>query len=280
MAELIAKLEETTFLSLLLAAEGLSIVALGMRRSGVDLGPVHAKGLLPGEEILALGIQNIERKGPIPVRIGDAFPAVLPSILYKGPGRDTYTYFRIVQNVGGDWVTVYGSGVAGLHLFASATPQIFALVSTTEIQPAGCPSQSLCAFPWPGEPKVTGICGGPAQPGVATAVLEIYGKMGVEDADGFSSPTCVGRMPIDASARVVFKDAIVFRGAAAGDARAKYSKIDETEDLLLDISESTGFPTSQIAKLAINHRQQTGMSTLEILRSWSMHPGLLVGYPV
>lgn len=198
----------------LLALGGVGLMLLAFR--GRDpLGGLNP--WRPGEDPQDLRSPNLDGAGQIAVRRGDPFAALRPTVKYGGPGRDVYTYFRIVQNQGGTWVTVYGSGVAGVHVgppnpgVTSALTEYY-LVSPQEVQPnfPACVSQSLCAFPHPGS-NVSPICGAPAQPGAAMAVLEIYENQSLSgnpaDADGFSSPTCNPRVAI---LRREYPDKILF----------------------------------------------------------------------
>jgi hypothetical protein len=159
------------------------------------------KQIAPGEFISMPISPTLEGGDVIAMRIGQTIPAMIPSVMYQGPGRDTFSYFRIVQNQGGQEVTVQGSGVAGVHVGPCDEPSVFYLVSPDQVQPPGCPAQALCAYTWPG-PIPTPICGAPPQPGYATALLEIYQVGAPQDADGFSSPTCgtdeypVPRVPV------------------------------------------------------------------------------------
>lgn len=201
-------------ISALLGLSGVALIIFALR--GKDpLGGLNP--WRPGEDPQDLRSPNLELAGQIAVSRGTPFAALRPTLKYGGPGRDVYTYFRIVQNQGGTWVTVYGSGVAGVHVgppnpgVTSALTEYY-LVSPQEVQPPfpQCVAQSLCAFPWPGA-NVSNICGAPAQPGNATAVLEIYENQSQSgnpaDADGFSSPTCNNRVAI---LRKSYPDKILF----------------------------------------------------------------------
>ena len=187
----------------LLGFSGVALILLAFR--GKDpLGGLNP--WRPGEDPQNLRSPNLDASGQITVQRGAPVAALRPTVEYGGPGRDVYTYFRIVQEQGGTWVTVYGSGVAGVHVgppnpgVTSALTEYY-LVAPTEVQPpfAQCVAQSLCAFPWPGT-QVSNICGAPAQAGSAMAVLEIYENASLSgnpaDADGFSSPTCNNRVAI------------------------------------------------------------------------------------
>ncbi len=184
-----------------LALGGIGLIVLGFR-GGVSLGATGP--LRPGETLDTLRSPNLDAAGQIVVSIGDPIAAQRPTARYSGPGRDTYTYFRILQQFGGQWVTVYGSGVAGVHVGPPSGPSAlteYYLVAPNEVQPpfAQCVAQSLCAFIWPGA-EVSNICGRAPRPGPATAVLEVYQNQHLSgnaaDADGFSSPTCNSRLPV------------------------------------------------------------------------------------
>jgi hypothetical protein len=179
---------------------GALLVFLATRKGGDGaLAP-----LKPGETLDSLYTPTLDSSSSvIEVTIGQPFPVLNPQARYGGSptGRDTYTHFRIVQND----ITVYGSGVAGVHLGVPdgpVAPQQYYLVSPNEPQPAGCPAgQHLCCFPWPGLPP-TPICGAAPRPGLATGIFEIYEcshPVGDPQHDRcFESPSCIAR---DASGR-------------------------------------------------------------------------------
>lgn len=213
--------EEILGLAALLAASGGLVIwtALSGKQGAPGLPPgthYDALGtqypivpLLPGETIQAIRTPSFD-SGPIRVTLGQPVVAARPQAVYQGPGRDAYTYCRVLQQgiAGSQWVTVYGSGIAGFHLPASATPTPLDLVNPAQPQPpgCGCPTQGLCAYPWTQtiNPCIssTGICGAPAVLGRPTILaIEIYEKKYPADADGYSSPTCYvvngqRRMPV------------------------------------------------------------------------------------
>lgn len=162
--------------------------------------------LLPGENLAALTSPALAGSGQLRLSRGTPIVVTMPSVRYMGSGRDAYSYFRVVQQQNGIWVTIYGSGIAGTHLGPATTWQTYALVPPDVPQPPGCPSQSLCTFAWPG-PEPTPICGAPPQSGVATGLLEIYERRTPADADGYSSPTCNPRVPV---ACQVYPDKFLF----------------------------------------------------------------------
>ena len=182
---------------------GVALILLGLKgKAGIGgLAPLG-----PGEFMGSPASAFLEGTGVITVPVMGAIAATRPQVQYSGPGRDAYTYFRIVQNQGGRAVTVYGSGVAGVHVGPANTPTTFDLVSPSQPEPPGCPAQALCAYPWPGV-LPTPICGGPPRPGPADAVLEVYERRTAADADGFSSPTCNGRVPV---ARKLYPNKVLF----------------------------------------------------------------------
>jgi len=141
----------------------------------------------------AVNLDSINRPGGIVIHYTPAdWPyifAVRPQVTYKGPGRDTFTYMAIRQLQRGQLVTVYATGVAGVHVGPAPAPAVFDLVGASQPQPdAACPQQSLCAMPWPGV-AVNPISGAPPVVGSASLYLEVYQRKFPEDADGFSSPS-------------------------------------------------------------------------------------------
>lgn len=157
--------------------------------------------LQSGEQMSRITVADFDAlTSPTPIKIGDMIPCVNPVVSYAGPGRDAHAYFRIVQQQNGIWVTVQASGVSGTHLFPSPTLVSAPLVPSSQIQPAGCTPNTLCAYVWPG-PDCPGtcpapICGASPQPGLATLLVEVYEHRTPADADGYASPTCTGRLPV------------------------------------------------------------------------------------
>lgn len=190
---------------------GIVLIVMATRKQGPSI-PTNPLG--PGESLGDLTSPTFSGQVALPITLarGANLAALRPTVVYQGPGRDTFSYFRVMQVQGGVWTTVYGSGVAGVHVGPASTPTRYDLVSPDEIQPTGCPSQSLCALIYPG-PLTTPICGAPPQAGPATAVLEIYELKFPADADGFSAPTCVHegalRKPVQGGVRI-WTDAIRF----------------------------------------------------------------------
>lgn len=211
--------DEQIGLALLLGGLGITsiIIALQSGKGADAIGPLAE--LQSGEMLGPIRCATFETNERIGVRLGQLVTAARPQVEYSGGGRDAFTYFRIVQKQGGTWVTVYGSGLAGAHLAASSSPALNILVPDSQAQPPQCARNNLCAWPWPGpcEPPtlpcaagsryVTPIAGAPAQPGPATALLEIYQRRFPEDGDGFASPTERGRRPVQ---RQIWWDKIMF----------------------------------------------------------------------
>ncbi len=206
---------EIIALSAGLGAGGLLLIVLGLRGGRAPISGV--RGPRPGEswgEPFSRAFEQEIGRIQIPAAMAqpNTFPIsmVRPQWLYQGPGRNAYSHFRLLQVQRGQLVTVYGSGVAGVHVGPAARPTVFDLVSPTQPQPPGCQPQSLCAFPWPGVPP-TPIAGAPPQPGYADAYLEIYEDAALSgdprDADGFSSPTFNNRVP---AVRRIYKNAVRF----------------------------------------------------------------------
>ena len=95
-------------------------------------------------------------------QVGNIVKASLPWVEYDGPGQNTYTYLRVVQNS----ITVMGSGVAGVWVGNKSDntyqpPNVWGLVAPDQPQPnpnQSCPNwgqqnvgQWLEAWmhPWP-----------------------------------------------------------------------------------------------------------------------------------
>lgn len=149
--------------------------------------PPAGCGLRSGEEMSNPASVTLEG-GTATVRVGQTFYIENPTVLYQGPGRDAFTYLRVVQVRGGQAVTVYGSGIAGIHLQPSSAMREMKLVRDDQVQPEGAPQNSLMAYPWPGDPSMP-ISGAPAEPGSADVWLEIYERCAAADVDGYAAPT-------------------------------------------------------------------------------------------
>lgn len=204
----------------LMAVGGVALILLALRKgiSGA-FGPLAPLG--PGESLTDIRSANLDAAGVLTLQAHgvQGLPALDPTVIYQGAGRDTFSYFQVKQFQSGQWVTVYGSGVAGVHVGPAPIPTRYHLVSAEECQPTGCPSLSLCAFPWPGNVGVSGlcqgspitqvtpICGAAPIPGHAVAAIEIYERKTAADGDGFTSPTCNPRIPV---ARREFAGKIMF----------------------------------------------------------------------
>ena len=103
-----------------------------------------------------------------------------------------------------------GSGIAGVHVGPASAETVFNLVADDQPQPEGDPGPRLLAYNWPGPCIPVGGCppgipscpisGAPPVAGYADVLLEIYQNEAQSgdpaDADGFSSPTYNGRVPI------------------------------------------------------------------------------------
>lgn len=220
---------------------GIALVFLGLRGAGGDkLGPT--KPLKPGHTLSCPASISFNQPDPpgsyngsclyardpsqSPVTVpatSFAIPCQFPEAIYAGPGMDTFTTFRVVQKQGEAWVTTHASGVAAVHVggpTGNPTPTIYPLVDALEPQPPGCPGPvgpHLCAGQFPGF-DASPICiaaagggitmhGGPARPGLADGVIEIYdcdfpfGSPQFQDC--FRSPYCFPRPPVR---RVTFQD--------------------------------------------------------------------------
>lgn len=210
MADVVfAKKPKTDVMALaaLLGASGVALIAwsLTQRKPIADApNPLGA-----GEKLDGLASLSLDQDFTIEVPAAGTGLIIVgaPHVRYTGPGRDCYTYAQIKQYQHGQWVTVYGSGIAGIHL-PEGTGQQFNLVPPTQTQPEGCPQLSLCCQKWPGTQE-NPICGAPPARGLASVLLEVYEKRYPVDADGFSSPTCnPTRRPV---ARRVYSDKVLFR---------------------------------------------------------------------
>ena len=150
-----------------------------------------------------------------------------PIVDYAGPGVDMYTYAQIKQVVNGSVRTVWGSGVAGVHVGppnpgATSARASYPLVSAQEPQPCNAsPAAQLTLIPWPGNffycggtcgqgatngnevctpgtdpyfPNTwatpgTGICGAPPTRGIKGDLhIQIYGNAQANTQAGRSCP--------------------------------------------------------------------------------------------
>jgi hypothetical protein len=191
----------------LLGVGGIALIVYAIAKGGgapdPDKGPMR-----PGETMGDPTSATMQAPGPVNIRRGDRLSVLRPTVGYSGPGRDAFTQFSIRQEQRGQWVTVYASGVAGVHVGPSPQAANWDLVSPNQPQPSGCAAQSLCAFAWPGVEGPVGffpnpICGAPPQPGPASAYLEVFERVGnisgpfIGPYDpGFASPTCNKRIPV------------------------------------------------------------------------------------
>ena len=177
----------------LMVVGGLAIVMWSlMQKKELGYGALKP---ITANELMSVPLSPTLEGGTITVRIGTPITIMNPSVMYQGPGRNTYTYARIVQTIGGQEVSVYGSGVAGVFVGPATTPMAFSLIAAEQPQPSGCPKQALCAYAYGASQLPVGwICGAPPVPGPATVILEIHQNAQqsgrAQDADGFSSPTC------------------------------------------------------------------------------------------
>lgn len=168
-------------------------------------------------------------------KIGNIVKASLPWVFYDGPGQNTYTYLRVVQNN----ITVMGSGVAGIWVGPSNerggcdTPPCptadkkYALVAPNQPQPnpdQSCPQWGqtntgswLDAWMFPGPWCIdagqkrfpTPICNGQyPRIGAADVYLEIYQKKYPNDVDGFAAPICGAGRKV--CRRTVYKNKVDF----------------------------------------------------------------------
>jgi len=130
-------------------AGGVALIVWAIARGqGIPLPPLAP--LNPGESMGRPFSASLDSSGVIHLRRGDLLSVLNPTAEYEGPGRDTFSYCSVVQLQGRQWVTVYGSGVAGVHVGPSQSLAAWPLVSVDQLQPPGCAPQSLCMFPWPG----------------------------------------------------------------------------------------------------------------------------------
>lgn len=222
MAAILKAPSEVELIAGLMAAGGIALVLSGLRSGtgdggdGGDGGGDHGGSDIFGTISPVSGNESMGQvsssglsAGRIPLQIGQKLALQTPIVGYAGPGRNTYTYARILQQMGvgaGQWVTVYGSGVAGVHIGPAASVFNFPLVSPTEVQDPLYPPGSLVLEQYPG-PPATSISGAPPELGAGTLILEIYQRATTADGDGFASPTENGRLPIR---RSIFRDLILF----------------------------------------------------------------------
>ena len=181
---------EIMAISALLAIGGVGMIVLWAMQRGQE-GHGDLKPIAPGE-FMSLPISPaLEGSAVTPLLIGQVLAVTRPSVIYQGPGRDTFTYAQIKQNIGpgGQAVTVYGSGVAGVHVGPASEPTVFDLVAEDQPQTPGCPQYGLCMEGWPGT-GVSPICGMPPRAGYADVYLQVYQIRDPQDGDGFTSPTC------------------------------------------------------------------------------------------
>lgn len=189
-----------------------ALVSSGGGGGGSQLAPLGAN------EFMSNPIAPIlEQPGVIALPIGHPFVVADPTVQYQGAGRNTYAYLQIKQQRNGQWITVYGSGVAGVFVGPSpSTYRIYPLVAGDQPQPGNYPAQSLVAFAWPG-PQHTPISGAPPVKGPGSVYLEVYQLLDParDGVDGFASPTLgpangagVPRIPV---ARTVYADKVIFQ---------------------------------------------------------------------
>lgn len=154
--------------------------------------------------------------GEIQVKIGQPFTIAGLYANYNGgtgggPGLNCYTYMQIKQVINGQWVSVYGSGVAGVFVGNPADrppgQTQYVLVSPNQSQPDGTTGNKLTAYIAPGgapdsagKPGGTPVCGAlPLKTQLATLYIEVYPQIDPTNgsaAINFSAPTCPpGRQP-------------------------------------------------------------------------------------
>ena len=177
----------------------------GMRPGDMSVDP--AVGTFQPPTAVNLGVGQIPLAVPSAADIQQLIPimsALLPSVVYQGPGTDVYAVAAIMQQQGTQYTTVGSSGVSGIHLPPSPTPTLFYLVPVavpTSAQPGG----NLDIYAWPGNAPApqppyqiggTPVCGAPAWPGTADLWLLLYiaGK-GVVPYVPYASPTCTRSQP-------------------------------------------------------------------------------------
>ncbi len=197
---------EIMALSALMALGGVGMVLWFLKSKAVSgYGPLKK---ITATELMSMPIAaGLESDMAIALKIGQILEIPNPTVMYEGPGRDTFSYLRAVQLQGTQEVTVMGSGIAGVHVGPASEPTVFNLVAEDQPQPVGPARAALLAYNWPGPPGATPsdpspcpISGAPPQVGYADVLLEIYQKQAdsgdPRDADGFASPTYNGRVPV------------------------------------------------------------------------------------
>ena len=143
----------------------------------------------PGDVWGAITLPNGPAAGTN-VKIGNTLKLNKPSVVYSGPGVDTYTYITLKR---ADKRIVYSGGLAALHLPPTATPMVYSLVSEQQQQPDGTIGPIMELMPFPG-PAPTPSCGVMPAPGLHSLVVEIYGRknpgLAGDDPEQFASPGC------------------------------------------------------------------------------------------
>ncbi len=158
--------------------------------------PGETAPLGPGESWGFPTSPSFEEEGVIQVPIGQQIICNRPRVAYSGPAsRNAFTQFQVWQKQGAHWVPVYASGVAGARLWQSSNMMLNDLVPVEQPEPTGCPSQALCAYPFPGLVNYQPLCGAPPVKGYAWARIAVYQRNEScltcsPDFDGFSSTTC------------------------------------------------------------------------------------------
>ncbi len=190
-----------------IGAGGLFILYRALSRGDTGRAPTTPPAAGGSFSVLVVP-ELLDQAGPAGIPKGHTLTLSSPSVSYTGPATDAYTYASIQQWQSGRWVTVYGSGVAGIRLPASSGQRRL-LVPETQEQPDWCGGGTgarLCLVSFPG-PGPTPICGALPKPGLATLLVEIYERASPADGDGYSAPTCNARKPV---LRAEFKDTIRF----------------------------------------------------------------------
>lgn len=189
---------------------GIGLIYLASKGGGA--GPVDSGCLAPGDEMSLPFGPNLTDSGVITMQGDQTLDVANPAVYYKGAGRDVYTAARIVQDQGAGrgLITVYGSGIAGVHLMPSSALAANALVPPSQQQPAGVDPGVLRLYPFRGhDPASNPICGWDAFPGPADLYLEVFGICNIarDGVDGFASVTCNNRVPVR---RKVWQGKILF----------------------------------------------------------------------